>query len=324
MSRRRTSRAGSHQPGHFSRDHGAGHPAAFAAPRRSTVDLWMPSRHAASWTAGRLHPQPLISRKVRQVSRRRVQSVAVRLVVEARTGDPSFVAREYWTIEGRAPGAGRHAVTAELVGSAAIGRRSLTGTAGATPRRSAPAGRGRWCHGQSRRNAARRDVHHVTLQQRRAAKLGFSPNGPCRSPSAIRGGRDARRIRFGLITYMRRIQVVLSSQALAEARDSSTRATDRPTSSPTGRRYRTYVRNAQEAARGDPPHVASLAPYEAGWPPSRVRLPDQQRVGARCAEDGIRAPVGAATWAGSPRAPPAHSGTLSGNGGPWRRRRPVP
>ena len=54
---------------------------------------------------------PLISRKVRSgLSAGRVQSVAVRLVVEREREIDAFVAREYWTLEAAPRDAGRRDV----------------------------------------------------------------------------------------------------------------------------------------------------------------------------------------------------------------------
>ena len=91
--------------------------AAFAAPREINVDLVdaQQTRRIVDRLVG-YTLSPLISRKVRSgLSAGRVQSVAVRLVVEREREIRSFVAREYWTIEATLVAPDGTPFTAELV-----------------------------------------------------------------------------------------------------------------------------------------------------------------------------------------------------------------
>ena len=79
--------------------------AAFAAPRDIDMDLVdaQQTRRIMDRLVG-YTLSPLISRKVRSgLSAGRVQSVAVRLVVEREREIEAFEAREYWTLEASAP-----------------------------------------------------------------------------------------------------------------------------------------------------------------------------------------------------------------------------
>ena len=81
---------------------------------------------------------PLLSRKVRGgLSAGRVQSVAVRLVVEREREIDAFIAREYWTLEALLATAAGETFTAELVridGKAARDRRRRDRRAPRRPR----------------------------------------------------------------------------------------------------------------------------------------------------------------------------------------------
>ena len=144
---------------------------------------------------------PLLSRKVRGgLSAGRVQSVAVRLVVEREREIEAFTAREYWTIEALLATAAGDTFAAELV--------RIDGEA-ARPRR-----RG---HDASATPTALRDAHPVvrkigvadarsarpappfttsTLQQEASRKLGVQPQADdVDRPAPVRGRRDAGRPR---------------------------------------------------------------------------------------------------------------------------------
>jgi len=75
---------------------------AFTRPGRSTAKRWTRSRRGASWTAWWVQDQPLLWEKVRRgISAGRVQSVALRLVVEREREVRAFVPAEYWSITAR-------------------------------------------------------------------------------------------------------------------------------------------------------------------------------------------------------------------------------
>ena len=174
-----------------------------APARRSTATSSTRSRRAA--IVDRLVGytlSPLLWRKVRGgLSAGRVQSVAVRMVVEREREIRAFTAREYWTLEAPARTPGR--------------RRPIRGGPG--PRSAARAGhRGRRRPPSAIAAAIRatRPVRRLgrhaavasairpppfttsTLQQEASRKLGFAPSGRCASRSGCtRASTSARRPR---------------------------------------------------------------------------------------------------------------------------------
>ena len=174
--------AGEDPPGDVQRDHRAARSA-----RRSRIprdDRHEPRRRPADAPdrrpARRLHAQPAArrARSAAGLSAGRVQSVAVRLVVEREREIDAFTAREYWTIE---------ALLATAAGDDVRRRarpdrrrsRSTSATArrpSATPR---PSGRSAGRRRRSAREAVKRSpappFTTSTLQQEASRKLGFSP-----------------------------------------------------------------------------------------------------------------------------------------------------
>ncbi len=239
--------------------------AAFAHPRAINVHLVdaQQARRIVDRLVG-YTLSPLLSKKVRSgLSAGRVQSVAVRLVVEREREIRAFVPAEYWTIEVllEAPDGSRF--TAQL--SRIDGKKPRIED-GATARRHVEALR-----------AARPVVREVTvrrskrspappfttstLQQEASRKLGFSPKRTMSVAQRLYEGVETPDGHVGLITYMRTDSVALSEQALGEARDVvAARFGDRYVVAK-GRRYRTTSRNAQEA-------------HEAIRPTSFARDPD--------------------------------------------------
>ncbi len=172
--------------------------AAFAAPRAingNLVDAQQTRRIVDRLVGYTL--SPLISRKVRSgLSAGRVQSVAVRLVVEREREIRAFAAREYWTIEATLLAPGRHA----LHGGARAGRRSQAGDRGrgdrGPARRCAPSqpARGARCRGEDLEAEPRAAVHHVDPPAGGEPQAGLQPEADdVRRPAPLRGRRDARR-----------------------------------------------------------------------------------------------------------------------------------
>ena len=136
--------------------------AAFAHPRDIDMDLVdaQQTRRIMDRLVG-YTLSPLISRKVRSgLSAGRVQSVAVRLVVERERAIEAFTAREYWTLEASLRTLRDEPFTASLV--------RVDGTSvarsGEVGRREVPiAGRG---HGQRLRGRAARPGRHRDVAER--------------------------------------------------------------------------------------------------------------------------------------------------------------
>ena len=193
---------------------------------------------------------PLLSRKVRSgLSAGRVQSVAVRLVVEREREIEAFTAREYWTLEALLATADGTTFPADLV---RIDGEALDVGDEATAERHA---------------AALRDLKPVvtkvgtrkltrspappfttsTLQQEASRKLGFSPKRTMSVAQRLYEGVDTPDGHVGLITYMRTDSTAIAGVAMGEARDVIRDRFGDPYTMAKGRVYKTKSKGAQEA-----------------------------------------------------------------------------
>src|SRR4051812_1563403 len=193
---------------------------------------------------------PLLWRKVRSgLSAGRVQSVAVRLVVDREREIRAFVAREYWTLEATLEATDGATFTAELAridgAKPDIGDEETATRHAEAIRASHPVVRAVNVRSTKRNPAP--PFTTSTLQQEASRKLGFSPRRTMSVAQRLYEGVETGEGQVGLITYMRTDSVALSAQAIAEAgRVILDRYGDRY-ATPKGRVYRTKQRNAQEA-----------------------------------------------------------------------------
>ncbi len=215
---------------------------------------------------------PLLWRKVRSgLSAGRVQSVAVRLVVEREREINAFSAREYWTIEvtletdtgevftaevakidgetlKQGDEKGFHIVDAAQAEEHAAGLRDLRPAVRAVNKRS------------SKRNPAP-PFTTSTLQQEASRKLSFNPRRTMRVAQDLYEGLDTKDGRVGLITYMRTDSPNMANVAMVEARDVISTRYGLRYVVPKGRHYAAKTKGAQEA-------------HEAIRPTSFARDPD--------------------------------------------------
>ncbi|MER3418211.1 MAG: type I DNA topoisomerase, partial [Chloroflexota bacterium] len=194
---------------------------AFAHPRAINRDLVdaQQARRVVDRIVGYLL-SPLLWRKVRRgLSAGRVQSVAVRLVVEREREIRAFVPREYWTIEVRLATPAGATFTSELVriddAKPDIPDRATAEAHAAALRAAEPL-----VIAVSRKRQRRTPPPPFTtstLQQEASRKLGFSPQRTMRVAQRLYEGVETPEGTVGLITYMRTDSVALSTEALAEA-----------------------------------------------------------------------------------------------------------
>jgi DNA topoisomerase-1 len=193
---------------------------------------------------------PLLSRKVRGgLSAGRVQSVAVRLVVEREREIAAFEAREYWTIHATLMTDRGETFLADIVRISGepleVGNGVLAEHHAETLRRLRPVVTSIATKGQKRSPAP--PFTTSTLQQEASRKLGFSPKRTMSVAQRLYEGADTPDGHVGLITYMRTDSVAMAGIAMGEARDViRTRFGERYTM-PKGRVYRTKSKGAQEA-----------------------------------------------------------------------------
>jgi len=193
---------------------------------------------------------PLLSRKVRGgLSAGRVQSVAVRLVVEREREIAAFVPREYWTLEALLATSRGETFRAELV---RIDRRPIEVGDGGTADRHASALRGlrpvvRSIRTRTQKRTPAPPFTTSTLQQEASRKLGFSPKRTMSIAQRLYEGVDTPDGPLGLITYMRTDSTAIAGVAMGEAREVIRDRFGEPYTMPRGRVYRTKAKGAQEA-----------------------------------------------------------------------------
>ncbi len=224
---------------------------AFAAPR--SIDQNLVDAQQARRVVDRLVGytlSPLLWRKVRAgLSAGRVQSVAVRLVVDREREIRAFSAREYWTLKAVLVAPNGETFEADLVRIAGkkpeIGDGETAERHAAAIRASRPA-----VTDVSVKKTNRTPAPPFTtssLQQEASRKLGFSPKRTMSAAQRLYEGVETDEGQVGLITYMRTDSVALSSQAMAEAARVIESRFGTEYATPKGRAFKTKTRNAQEA-----------------------------------------------------------------------------
>lgn len=224
---------------------------AFAHPReidRNLVDAQQTRRIVDRLVGYTL--SPLLGKKVqRGLSAGRVQSVAVRLVVERERAITAFTAREYWTIGTILATAAGESFSADLVriDGAALEIGDETTSAGhvAAIRELRPVVTKLGLKTQKRSPAA--PFTTSTLQQEASRRLGFSPKRTMSVAQRLYEGVETPDGHVGLITYMRTDSTAMAGIAMGEAREViGSRYGERYTM-PKGRVYKTKSKGAQEA-----------------------------------------------------------------------------
>ena len=216
---------------------------------------------------------PLLSRKIRSgLSAGRVQSVAVRLVVEREREITAFTAREYWSIETLLATADGAMFAAELVridGAALdVSDEESAARHVAALRDLKPRVTKLGTRKQSRSPAP--PFTTSTLQQEASRKLGFSPKRTMSVAQRLYEGADTPDGHVGLITYMRTDSTAIAGIAMGEARDVIRARFGEPYTMPKGRVYKTKSKGAQEAHesirptsfRRDPDSLAGSLPSD--------------------------------------------------------------
>lgn len=245
--------------------------AAIEHPRGLSADLVnaQQARRALDYLVG-FNLSPLLWKKITSgLSAGRVQSPALRLIVEREQEIERFTPREYWTIEADLEKSAQ-AFIARLatLDSEKIEQFSITTdkqATEATARLEQSAGDSLRVANverkQRRRNPAAPFITS-TLQQEASRKLRFSAQRTMRVAQQLYEGIDIGGGAIGLITYMRTDSVNLAQEAVANIREVITERYGRDKLPERAQRYRTRAKNAQEA-------------HEAIRPTDAWRLPDE-------------------------------------------------
>src|SRR4051794_24807269 len=248
---------------------------AFANPR--SIDMHLVDAQQARRIVDRLVGytlSPLLSRKVRGgLSAGRVQSVAVRLVVEREREIDAFVAREYWSLHAILETERGETFEAEVVRIGGEPTDVDNGTLAEHHAETLRALRPRVddISTRTQKRSPAPPFTTSTLQQEASRKLGFSPKRTMSIAQWLYEGADTPDGHVGLITYMRTDSVAMAGVAMGEARDVIRDRFGEPYTMPKGRVYKTKTKGAQEAHesirptsfRRDPDSMASfLKPEE--------------------------------------------------------------
>ena len=225
-------------------------------PRKLSEELInaQQARRALDYLVG-FNLSPLLWKKIRTgLSAGRVQSPALRMIVEREQEIKAFTAREYWTIEADAEEKGE-AFTARLnqYRSEKIAQFSITDTDEAHRARQEllKAANGELVvldiEKKQRKRKPAPPFTTSTLQQEASRKLGFNAQRTMRTAQQLYEGIDTGSGAEGLITYMRTDSLNLAAEAVSEIRDFIAKryGNDKLPSHPTA--YKTKSKNAQEA-----------------------------------------------------------------------------
>jgi DNA topoisomerase-1 len=243
---------------------------AVANPRKLSHDMVdaQQARRALDYLVG-FNLSPVLWRKVqRGLSAGRVQSPALRMIVEREEEIEAFRAREYWSIEA-ALAHQEGAFTARLtkLHGKKFEQFDLTNEADAMAARASlkEAASGRLTVSEvTSRERKRRPAPPFTtstLQQEAARKLGFSTSRTMRVAQGLYEGVSlGSEGNVGLITYMRTDATTISNDAIAELRELIAGEYGTKALPDAPQVYKTKSKNAQEA-------------HEAVRPTSAMRLP---------------------------------------------------
>ena len=247
---------------------------AIAHPRELNLDLVdaQQARRALDYLVG-FNLSPLLWKKVnRGLSAGRVQSPALRLIVEREEEIERFQPQEYWTVEAALEKAGSP-FKARLTHFEGEKMEQFSITDGeraaqveqALNQACSPAIRVEKVKKSQRKRNPAPPFITSTLQQEAARKLGFSAQRTMRTAQQLYEGVALDGTQQGLITYMRTDSVHLADEAVAELRQAIGRfyGDDHLPEKPN--RFRTKSKNAQEA-------------HEAIRPTSALRRPEDIRA----------------------------------------------
>ena len=245
---------------------------AMTQPRQIAGDLVdaQQARRALDYLVG-FNLSPVLWRKVqRGLSAGRVQSPALRMIVEREEEIEAFVAREYWSIEAECAHP-RQAFTAKLTKLDGQKFEQFTVTDGDTAEaarlRIQQAAQGSLhvtdVSSKERKRRPAPPFTTSTLQQEASRKLGFTTRKTMQVAQKLYEGIAlGEEGTVGLISYMRTDSVNLSQDALVEIRDVIARDYGTASLPDKPNAYQTKSKNAQEA-------------HEAVRPTSALRTPAQ-------------------------------------------------
>ena len=229
---------------------------AIANPRSLSEDLVnaQQARRALDYLVG-FNLSPLLWKKVRRgLSAGRVQSPALRLIVEREEEIEKFISEEYWTIEADAK-ADTQAFVAKLIEHKGkkLMQFSVTNSEQSEVIRQEllKIAQNKLLVSKVEKKQRKRNptapFTTSTLQQEAARKLGFTAARTMRCAQQLYEGVDIGGGAVGLITYMRTDSVNVAAEAIADIRNLIQQRYGEDNLPEQPRLYRTKAKNAQEA-----------------------------------------------------------------------------
>ena len=243
-------------------------------PRQLASDLIdaQQARRALDYLVG-FNLSPLLWRKIKQgLSAGRVQSPALRLIVEREEDIERFLTQEYWTMtalvekEAQAFSARLHTLDKRKLEQFDL---TTQQQAFALRERLLKVAQGRLLVSKVEKKQRKRHpappFTTSTLQQEAVRKLRFSTQRAMRTAQQLYEGIDLGSGPIGLITYMRTDSVNLATEAITELRDLIAQRYGKAKLPDTANVYKTKSKNAQEA-------------HEAIRPTSALRTPESVKA----------------------------------------------
>jgi DNA topoisomerase-1 len=239
-------------------------------PRELSTDMVnaQQARRALDYLVG-FNLSPLLWKKIRRgLSAGRVQSPALRMIVEREEEIEKFKPREYWTIEADLE-KDKQAFTAKLthLHGKKLSQFSINKDkqAHAAEQELLDASRGKLTVSSIEKKQRKRNpaapFTTSTLQQEASRKLGFTTKRTMSVAQQLYEGIDIGDGAVGLITYMRTDSVMLANEALDELRGLISERYGEEALPSQVRHFKTKAKNAQEA-------------HEAVRPTSALNVPD--------------------------------------------------
>ena len=243
--------------------------AAIENPRDISMDLVnaQQARRALDYLVG-FNLSPLLWRKVRPgLSAGRVQSPALRLIVERELEIEKFISQEYWTIHAGLDANNKkfearltHLKDEKVEQFDIIDGEKSKSICDALIKKAKGKARVAKITKKERKRHPAAPFTTSTLQQEASRKLGFSAQRTMQVAQQLYEGIDTGEGSAGLITYMRTDSVTLATEALTELRECIDSRFGKEFVPAEARVYKTKSKNAQEA-------------HEAIRPTSALRIP---------------------------------------------------
>ena len=238
-------------------------------PRELSIDMVnaQQARRALDYLVG-FNLSPLLWKKIRRgLSAGRVQSPALRMIVEREDEIQKFKPREYWTIEsdnekdGQAFNAKLTYLQGKKLSQFSINKEKQ---AHAAEKELLDAAQGELTVSSIEKKQRKRNpaapFTTSTLQQEASRKLGFSTKRTMSVSQQLYEGIDIGDGAVGLITYMRTDSVTLANDALDEIRELISERYGAENVPKQARQFKTKAKNAQEAHEAVRPTSARNIP----------------------------------------------------------------